>query len=116
MRQPYRIVVQANPDEGGYVASVRELPNCIAAGETIEETVELLREAMEAWFLVALEHGRPLPEPMADEAGYSDQLRVRLPERLHRELAEQAAREGMSLNTLIVSYLAREAGVHPGGD
>jgi hypothetical protein len=44
-------------------------------------------------------------------AGDSGNVRVRMPRKLHRELAEQAAREGVSLNTLIVTYLAREAGV-----
>lgn len=43
--------------------------------------------------------------------GNSGNVRVRMPRKLHRELAEQAAREGVSLNTLIVTYLAREAGV-----
>jgi hypothetical protein len=44
-------------------------------------------------------------------SGDSGNVRVRMPRRLHRELAEQAAREGVSLNTLIVTYLAHEAGV-----
>jgi hypothetical protein len=44
-------------------------------------------------------------------SGNSGNVRVRMPRRLHRELAEQAAREGVSLNTLIVTYLAHEAGV-----
>ncbi len=43
--------------------------------------------------------------------GDSGNVRVRMPRRLHKELAEQADREGVSLNTLIVTYLAHEAGV-----
>lgn len=43
--------------------------------------------------------------------GDSGNVRVRMPRKLHKELAQQAGREGVSLNTLIVTYLAREAGV-----
>jgi predicted HicB family RNase H-like nuclease len=40
-----------------------------------------------------------------------DELPVRMPRRLHNELALRAEREGVSLNTLIVGYLARDAGI-----
>ena len=43
--------------------------------------------------------------------GDSGNVRVRMPRRLHRELSEQADREGVSLNALILTYLAREAGI-----
>jgi predicted HicB family RNase H-like nuclease len=49
-------------------------------------------------------------DPEAD--GDPGHLRVRLPADLHRELMQQANRQGVSLNTLIVAYLAREAGAH----
>jgi predicted HicB family RNase H-like nuclease len=40
---------------------------------------------------------------MAERSG---QLRLRLPAELHDELAAEAERQGVSLNTLIVGYLA----------
>ncbi len=43
--------------------------------------------------------------------GQSGNIRVRMPKKLHQELVQQAEREGVSLNTLIVTYLAREAGM-----
>jgi antitoxin HicB len=36
----------------------------------------------------------------------SGRLLVRMPRSLHRALAERAAREGVSLNTLVISLLA----------
>jgi hypothetical protein len=36
----------------------------------------------------------------------SGQIRVRMPNALHEQLAETAAKEGVSLNTLIVTLLA----------
>jgi hypothetical protein len=41
----------------------------------------------------------------------SGKVSLRLPTELHRELIAQAARQKVSLNTLMVAYLAREVGV-----
>ena len=61
-------------------------------------------------FLAALrsKEGRPSGRRARGDSG---NVRVRMPRKLHKELAAQADREGVSLNTLIVTYLAREAGV-----
>jgi predicted HicB family RNase H-like nuclease len=42
---------------------------------------------------------------------YSGQLRLRLPRSLHGRLVQEAELDGVSLNTLIVSWLAERAGV-----
>lgn len=42
--------------------------------------------------------------------GTTGNVRVRMPSKLHRELVEQARQQGVSLNTLIITYLSREAG------
>jgi hypothetical protein len=44
------------------------------------------------------------PDPSADLSG---RLVVRLPKSVHRELAQRAAEEGVSLNQLILSYVSR---------
>ena len=41
----YRVEVKGN-DEVGYSAYLPELPGCVAAGETFEETKELIAEAV----------------------------------------------------------------------
>jgi predicted RNase H-like HicB family nuclease len=47
----------------GYSAHVPDLPGCVAAGETREETGDLIREAI-AFHLEGMRlHGEPLPEP-----------------------------------------------------
>ena len=49
-------------EEGGYVASVPELPGCVSEGDTLEEALEMIQDAMEGWLHVAAEHGDPIPE------------------------------------------------------
>ena len=52
---------------------------------------------MEGYISVKLEYGDPIPKPKRDE-DYSGKLVLRLPKSLHRELAERAKYENVSLN------------------
>jgi antitoxin HicB len=109
LARPYRMVVQGDPEEG-YLAEAPELRGCFTAGDTPEEAMELLRDAMAGWFDVRLREGLPIPEaePVPEHSG---KFMVRLPKSLHAELARRAEREGVSLNALVTTYLAREAGI-----
>ena len=49
-------------EEGGYVVSVPELPGCVSEGDTFEEAVAMIEDAMQGWLEVALEYGDPVPE------------------------------------------------------
>ena len=49
----------------GYGAYVPDLPGCIAAGDTREETEALIREAVAYHLEMLREHGDPVPEPQA---------------------------------------------------
>jgi predicted RNase H-like HicB family nuclease len=50
------------PDEaGGYIASCPSLPGCHSQGETIDETIANIREAIELTIEVLKEDGRPIP-------------------------------------------------------
>lgn len=64
LRRPYHRVITGEPVEG-YLAEVAELPGCLTAGETPEEALRNLDEAMAVWVESALVHGDPIPEPAA---------------------------------------------------
>ena len=49
-------------DEGGYFVSAPELPGCMTEGDTFEEAMAMIEDAMQGWLEVALEHGDPVPE------------------------------------------------------
>ena len=62
----YRVLIQQDED-GVYVAEVPTLPGCISQGETREEAVENIKEAIAA-FLESLEaHDEPIPPPITEE-------------------------------------------------
>ncbi|MBI1895805.1 MAG: type II toxin-antitoxin system HicB family antitoxin [Acidobacteria bacterium] len=44
-------------------AHVPDLPGCVAAGATIEETTELIRGALRMHLAGMIEDGQPIPEP-----------------------------------------------------
>jgi predicted RNase H-like HicB family nuclease len=62
----YRVLIEQDED-GVYVAEVPALPGCISQGQTREEAVENVREAIAA-YLESLEvHGDPIPPPITEE-------------------------------------------------
>ncbi|MCO5202735.1 MAG: type II toxin-antitoxin system HicB family antitoxin [Chloroflexi bacterium] len=62
--RPYRKVISGD-DMEGYLAEAPELPGCVTAGATVDEALEMLRDAMEGWIECALAAGDPIPEPEA---------------------------------------------------
>jgi antitoxin HicB len=112
LRRPYRISLTPDrDDEGneGWIAEVDELPGCISQGETVESAVESVRDAMLGWISIALEEGRPIPPPRAEQP-FSGRLLLRMPRTLHAELVRHADLEGVSLNQFIVFALSRAIG------
>ncbi len=110
---PYTIEVTR--DEGadaGWVAHVVELPGCITQGENFQELGEMIEDAMRMWLETAIEDGAEIPEPRPEES-YSGKFIVRVPKSLHRELAETAEREGVSLNMYVSTALGKAVGQHP---
>lgn len=57
----YLVVIERG--ENSFGAYVPDLPGCAAVGETREETLQLIREAVELHIESLREHGGPLPEP-----------------------------------------------------
>lgn len=58
---PYMIELVPEP-QGGWFVSVRELPGCMSVGDTPEEALEMIRDAMRAWIDVVLEDGETVPD------------------------------------------------------
>ena len=57
----YLVIIEGT--DGSYSAYSPDLPGCVAAGDTREETLELMREAI-AFHLEGLrEDGAPIPPP-----------------------------------------------------
>jgi len=56
----YRILLRKEP-EGGYTVMVPLLPGCVTYGETIEEAIDMAKEAIELYIESLKEHGEIIP-------------------------------------------------------
>lgn len=59
MRQ---VIVIPDLEDGGYIAEVPSLPGCYSQGETIEETLANIREAIDGYIESLEIDGLPVPE------------------------------------------------------
>ncbi len=61
----YPVIVEPLPSEdgGGFAAFVPDLPGCMSDGETPEEALINVQDAISVWIEAALELGRQVPEP-----------------------------------------------------
>lgn len=68
----YRVVLRKEP-EGVYTASVPSLPGCITWGETVEQALDMMKEAIQGYIAVMQEEGEVIPDDN-DTLEYSLQL------------------------------------------
>ena len=62
----YRVLIE--PDEDGvFVAEVPSLPGCITQGQTREEALENVKEAIAAYLESLQKHDEPIPPAITEE-------------------------------------------------
>ncbi len=115
---PYTITMVYDTSGGppAWVVGVEELQGCLSQGDTPEEAIEMIREAMELWIGGYIEEGWEIPPPKDHFPEHSGKFQVRLPVGLHGRLAAVAEDEGVSLNQLVTAILAEGVGWRPAGE
>jgi predicted HicB family RNase H-like nuclease len=93
-------------DDGDYLAYLTEQPNISAFSHTPEWALD---ELATAWKLVKEEYAAEgIPVPVApSRREYGGVFQVRIDRRVHRALAIEAERAGLSLNALVAQKLAK---------
>ena len=107
--QPYSFYVTWSERDKAFVATCPEFPTLSAFGNTPAQAIEEAGTALSLFVEEYEADGVPLPEPRRIPS-HSGQIRLRMPKYLHAQLAHNANQEGVSLNTLIVSYLSEAVG------
>jgi len=105
----YPITIEKYTEYDGreyFAAEIPDLPGCGAEGKTVDEALKKLEEAKKAWIEVSLERGLEIPEP-ATEDQFSGKFLLRIPAKLHRQLALKAKRTNTSLNQYVRSILEK---------
>ena len=104
----YPAQVFYSDEDEGFIATVPDLPGCSAFGETQEEALQELQDAIVAWKAAALKAGNAIPAPSRPTVDPlpSGKFLVRAPRSLHAQLIEHSKYEGVSLNQYVVTTLA----------
>ena len=97
-------------EDGGYSTSVLELPGCYSSGDTAEEAMEMLDEAIELWVAVEVEDGHDIPPP-SRAVEYSGRITLRLIPSIHERAALLAQHEGVSLNRYLANAISYYVGL-----
>jgi predicted RNase H-like HicB family nuclease len=114
MVNKYSFNIAWSDEDQEYVATCPGFPGLSALGETEEEALAEAKVALGLFIETCREKGIPLPEAQLVE-NYSGQFRVRLPKSLHRQAAQLAASDQISLNQLVISAVEARVGVRQAG-
>jgi predicted RNase H-like HicB family nuclease len=58
----YTIILDPDPDEGGYTVTVPALPGCVTQGESIEEAIAMAKDAIRLYIESLVADGEPVPQ------------------------------------------------------
>ena len=103
--QHYTYRVTWSEEDGEHVALCAEFPSLSYLAEKPTNALQGLVK-MVGEVVVDMEiNGEPIPDPIAAKS-YSGKFQVRVPPEQHRNLAIQAAEQGVSLNRYVSTKLA----------
>jgi antitoxin HicB len=106
---PFEIRPLSEEDGGGFLVSFPDLAECISDGETIEEALANGHDALKA--TIAALKAKKLSVPSPNSGGVaSGKFVARVPKTVHAQLATRAKAEGVSLNTLVLTFIAQGLG------
>ena len=95
-------------EDGDWLAHLVEMPGISSFADTPTEALAELTVAWEAAKESYRAHNESVPVAPARKE-YSGQFNVRIDKRLHRRLAMEAGRAGISMNALVAQKLAQDS-------
>lgn len=107
----YKLNIDWSPKDNAFIATCPEFEGLAVVADSREEALKDAEEALQAYIEIYQADGRPLPKPETVQE-YSGQIRLRLPRSLHQQASRLAEREGVSLNTFLISSLSTAVGAH----
>ena len=106
---PFEVRPLSTEEGGGYLISFPDFAECISDGENVDEAIENGRDALKA--TVAALKSKKLPVPAPNSGGVaSGKFVARVPKTVHAQLATRARAEGVSLNALVLTFIAQGLG------
>ena len=97
---PYSYSIQWSDADKCYLGSILELEQNMTCGDTPEETMSNLKEALEAYIITSLDNGFEIPEPL-QITDYKGTITYRTSGITHYYIAKFAKNLGISINAFI---------------
>jgi antitoxin HicB len=113
--EAYSHIISQIPKEdgGGFLITFPDLPGCMSDGATEAEAVANGKDAFKAWVSARKDTRKEIPAPFYHPdivPEVSGKFVTRLPKSVHAKLAERAKAEGVSLNMLVLAFVAEGLG------
>jgi antitoxin HicB len=103
LNYPFEMRPLSEQEGSGWLISFPDLPGCMSDGETPEETIKNGKDALDCWIKACTAAGRKIPRPGESTSG---KFLTRIPKSLHVRLISRAKQEGVSMNSLVSSFIA----------
>jgi len=94
-------------EDNCYTASIAELKGCISDGETIEEAIYMIKDALKSYISAMLEDNQKIPEP-PKPCDFKGNIPYRTTPEKHYKLAQKSAITGKSINKIIDEAIDKE--------
>ena len=106
---PFEVRPLSADEGGGYLISFPDFAECISDGETVEEAMASGRDALKATLAALKSKKLPIPSPNSGGVA-SGKFMARVPKTVHAQLTTRARAEGVSLNALVLTFIAQGLG------
>jgi antitoxin HicB len=106
---PFEVRPLAADEGGGYLISFPDFAECISDGASVDEAINNGQDALKA--TISALRAKKLPVPAPNSGGVaSGKFVARVPKTVHAQLATRARAEGVSLNALVLTFIAQGLG------
>ena len=109
LNYPFEIKPLSIEDGGGFLISYPDVAECISDGETVAEAITNGADALQATIAALKANKLPVPQPSSGGVA-SGKFVARVPKTVHAQLTMRAKSEGVSLNALVLTFIAQGLG------
>jgi antitoxin HicB len=106
---PFEIRPLTAEEGGGFLISYPDFSECLSDGQTVDEVLKNGRDALKATIAALKANDLPVPAPNGGGIA-SGKFVARVPKTVHAQLTTRAKSEGVSLNTLVLTFIAQGLG------
>jgi len=108
---PYTFIIDWSEADSCFLGSITELERNMTCGQTREEVLSNLKEALVSYVTTSLENNMEIPEPL-NIKDFKGNITYRTSKERHYRLAKQAKLYGKSINAFIDEAIAEKLKVN----